>query len=425
MLNLHRRGIHEQFTQILKTIGKSQTPTPKPDAPNFAIITKSGTSTRDPPYPTAPRPTTVDPIKGTTERGILEDHEPTVVRNEEIPQSPTYYHPSKLSSVPFPSWLKKQKNDDDDERLLSIFKQIHINLPFLEAMVHMPKGAKVLKDLLSHKEKLKKAASSIKLSEECRLRSLEMDEDNLVLIILGRPFLATARVVIYVHEGKLSLRVGSETVTFNIGKYMRSKYSHDDYLYCADHTTKLVREQWVDTVDHNGRWIETEEEQDPKEVRAVSFYPKPEPIEPLEWKAPENQLKPSMIEPPKLELKELPEHLEYAFLQGNDQLPVVISSTFSPSEKAKLLKVLRNHKGSIAWSIAYIKEIDLSFCTHKILMEDEFKPTVQPQRRVNPNIQEVVKKEVVKLLGARLILLAVIFSKVMVINQSRALYRKT
>ncbi|GJX92592.1 hypothetical protein Tco_0347178 [Tanacetum coccineum] len=62
--------------------------------------------------------------------------------------------------------LKKQKKDEEDERLLSIFKQIHINLSFLEAMIHMPKGAKVLKDLLSHKEKLKKVASSVKLSEE-------------------------------------------------------------------------------------------------------------------------------------------------------------------------------------------------------------------------------------------------------------------
>ncbi|GKA00538.1 hypothetical protein Tco_0673088 [Tanacetum coccineum] len=63
--------------------------------------------------------------------------------------------------------LKKQKKDDEDERLLLIFKQIHINLPFLEAMIYMPKGAKVLKDLLSHKEKLEKAASLVKLSEEC------------------------------------------------------------------------------------------------------------------------------------------------------------------------------------------------------------------------------------------------------------------
>ncbi|GKA64473.1 hypothetical protein Tco_0764079 [Tanacetum coccineum] len=119
-------------------------------------------------------------------------------------------------------------------------------------------------------------------------------------------------------------------------------------------------------------------------------------VEPLEWKAPDNRLKPSSIEPPKLELKELPEHLEYTFLQEDNQLPVVISSALSTDEKTKLLEVLRNHKGAIAWIIADIKGIDLSFCTYKILMEDKFKPSVQPQTRVNPNIKEVVKKEVHK-----------------------------
>ncbi|GKD55094.1 hypothetical protein Tco_1288481 [Tanacetum coccineum] len=58
-----------------------------------------------------------------------------------------------------------------------------------------------------------------------------------------------------------------------------------------------------------------------------------------------------MIEPPKLELKELPEHLEYAFLQGDAQLPVVISSALSAPEKIKLLEILRNHKGAIAWRL--------------------------------------------------------------------------
>ncbi|GJY92961.1 DNA-directed DNA polymerase [Tanacetum coccineum] len=240
-------------------------------------------------------------------------------------------------------------------------------------------GAKVLKDLLSHKEKLKKAASSVILSEECsaiiqrnlpqkegdpgsftltclirplavknaladlgasiylmphslfrRLgisklkptkmsiqladRSikypigvckillvkiskfiflvdfvvLEIDEDELVPIILGRPFLATARAVINDHEEKLSLRVESETVTFNIGKSMKSKHSRDDYLYYADHTAKLVQEQWVDTVNHDGKWTEEEEEEDSNEVLAVSFYPRTEPVEPLEWKGLEN-----------------------------------------------------------------------------------------------------------------------------------------
>ncbi|GKF66225.1 hypothetical protein Tco_0192742, partial [Tanacetum coccineum] len=110
-----------------------------------------------------------------------------------------------------------------------------------------------------------------------------MDEDELVPIILGRPFLATARAVIGVHEVKLSLRFRSETVTFNIRKSMKSKHSRDDYIYCADHTAKLVQEQWVDTVNHDGKWIE-EEEEDSNEVLAVSFYPKTEPVEPLKWK---------------------------------------------------------------------------------------------------------------------------------------------
>ncbi|GJZ05225.1 hypothetical protein Tco_0538500 [Tanacetum coccineum] len=141
-----------------------------------------------------------------------------------------------------------------------------------------------------------------------------MDKDELVLIILGRPFLATARAVIDVHEGKLSLRVERKTVTFNIRKSIESKYSRDDYLYCVDHTAKLVQEQWVDTVNHDRKWTEEEEEEDSNEVHAVSFYPRTEPVEPLEWKTPENRLKPSSVKPPKLELKELPEHLEYAFL---------------------------------------------------------------------------------------------------------------
>ncbi|GJZ34385.1 DNA-directed DNA polymerase [Tanacetum coccineum] len=208
---------------------------------------------------------------------------------------------------------------------------------------------------------------------------LEMDEDELVPIILGRPFLGTARAIIDVHKGRLSLRVGKETVTFNIRKSMKTAHSHNDYLYCADHTVKFVKEQWMDIIHIDGKWAEPDQDCSPEEAQTVSFYPRHEQVKPLEWRAPENRLKPSIKEPPKLELKELPEHLEYAFLQGEDQLPVVISSALSKNKNAKLLDVLRNHKGAIAWSIADIKGIDSSFYTHKILMEDEYKPTIQPQ----------------------------------------------
>ncbi|GJX48673.1 reverse transcriptase domain-containing protein [Tanacetum coccineum] len=72
-------------------------------------------------------------------------------------------------------------------------------------------------------------------------------------------------------------------------------------------------------------------------------------------------------------------------------------------EKERLIKVLKSHKQAIAWKLSDIKGIDPQFCTHKILMEDDFKPAVQHQRRVNPKIHEVIKKEVVKLLDAGLI----------------------
>ncbi|GJT12590.1 reverse transcriptase domain-containing protein [Tanacetum coccineum] len=113
--------------------------------------------------------------------------------------------------------------------------------------------------------------------------------------------------------------------------------------------------------------------------------------------------KPSIEEPPKLELKDLPSHLEYAFLEGTDKLPVIVSKELKYVEKVALLKVLKSHKRAIAWKISDIKGIDPSFCTHKILMEDDFKPAVQHQRRMNPKIHEVIKKEVIKLLDAGLI----------------------
>ncbi|GKB41392.1 hypothetical protein Tco_0886334, partial [Tanacetum coccineum] len=114
-------------------------------------------------------------------------------------------------------------------------------------------------------------------------------------------------------------------------------------------------------------------------------------------------IKSSIDDPPKLKLKDLPSHLEYAFLEGTDKLPVIISEELKDEEKAALLKVLKSHKRAIAWKISDIKGIDPSFCTHKILMEDNFKPTIQHQRRMNPKIYEVIKKEVIKLLDSELI----------------------
>lgn len=79
---------------------------------------------------------------------------------------------------------------------------------------------------------------------------------------------------------------------------------------------------------------------------------------------------------PEVELKE-PPHLEYAFLEGDDKLPIIIAKDLSDEEKSALIKVLKSHKQAIAWKLSDIKGINPEFCTHNILMEDDFKPAVQ------------------------------------------------
>nr|GEY42997.1 reverse transcriptase domain-containing protein [Tanacetum cinerariifolium] len=82
-------------------------------------------------------------------------------------------------------------------------------------------------------------------------------------------------------------------------------------------------------------------------------------------------------EPPEVKLKDLPPHLEYAFLEGDDKLPVIIAKYLSVEEKTALITVLKSHKRAITWKLSDIKGIDPEFCTHKILMEEDFEPVVK------------------------------------------------
>ncbi|RTK78716.1 hypothetical protein DRJ71_17055, partial [Enterococcus faecalis] len=109
-------------------------------------------------------------------------------------------------------------------------------------------------------------------------------------------------------------------------------------------------------------------------------------IEPL--KIPQEEEK-----PPKPELKPLPPSLKYAFLGEGETFPVIISSTLEPQEEEALIQVLRTHKTALGWSISDLKGISPARCMHKILLEGDAKPVVQPQRRLNPAMKEVVQNE--------------------------------
>nr|GFA55399.1 retrovirus-related Pol polyprotein [Tanacetum cinerariifolium] len=86
-----------------------------------------------------------------------------------------------------------------------------------------------------------------------------------------------------------------------------------------------------------------------------------------------------------------------------DKLPVIIAKDLSVEEKTALITILKSHKRAIAWKLFDNKGINPEFCTHKILIEEDFKPAVQYQRRVNLKIHDVIKQEVIKLLEAGLI----------------------
>ncbi|GJR87618.1 reverse transcriptase domain-containing protein, partial [Tanacetum coccineum] len=196
--------------------------------------------------------------------------------------------------------------------------------------------------------------------------------DPRVPLILGRPFLRTTRALIDVY-GDFIL------------EEIKAYFASDSVLPRID-----------------------DAEFDPKgDIRIIKdilnndpYYPLP----PKDLKCEElKSVKSSVDEPLELELKDLPSYLEYAFLEGTNKLPIIIAKNLKYEDKEGLIKVLKSHKQAIVWNLSNITGIDPQFCTHKNLMEDDFKPAVQHQRRVNPKIHEVIKKEVVKLLDAGLI----------------------
>nr|GEW47859.1 hypothetical protein [Tanacetum cinerariifolium] len=212
---------------------------------------------------------------------------------------------------------------------------------------------------------------------------VDFDADPRVPLILGRSFLKTERALIDVFKGELTLQVDA---------FLALEY---------DPTSPKVDQSYVDTKG-DILLLKAFLNDDPS-------LPPPNQRNYLPQVRKELKIckaktdKSSIDEPPEVELKDLPPHLEYAFLEGDDKLPVIIAKDLSVEEKTALMTVLKSHKRTIAWKLSDIKGIDPEFYTHKILMEDDFEPVVQHQRRVNPKIHDVIKNEVLKLLDAGLI----------------------
>ncbi|GJY36930.1 reverse transcriptase domain-containing protein [Tanacetum coccineum] len=252
---------------------------------------------------------------------------------------------------------------------------------------------------------------------------VDFEADPRVPLILGRSFLRIGRALIDVYGEEITLRVNDEAVTFNLDQATRYSSTYDDMSVNRIDIIDVASEEYAQEVlgfsNNSSGGNPTTTFEPIISDSFLSFTPlregdicliekllnnDPFQLPPMDLKQVEvTKAKSSIEEPPELELKDLPSHLEYAYLEGIDKLPVIIAKGLKDDEKEALLKVLKSHKRAIAWKITDIKGIDPRFCTHKILMEEDYKPTIQSQRRVNLKIHKVIKKEVLKLLDAGMI----------------------
>nr|GEY16677.1 DNA-directed DNA polymerase [Tanacetum cinerariifolium] len=208
---------------------------------------------------------------------------------------------------------------------------------------------------------------------------LDFVADPRVPLILRRPFLSTTHALIDVYEGEIILRHNDQSLTLKCGDKPSISYNNFESLNKVDLIDATCEEYSQEVLGFADVVLD--------EV-STPYY------EPIVSNSSQN------LTPFNEKLKELPPHLEYAFLGDNEKWPVIIAKDLNVNEKTALIDVLKSRKKEIAWKLTDIRGIDPEFCSHKILLEEDFSPKVQSQRR---EIHNVTKKEVEKLLDARLI----------------------
>ncbi|XP_052621458.1 uncharacterized protein LOC128127127 [Lactuca sativa] len=233
-------------------------------------------------------------------------------------------------------------------------------------------------------------------------------------ILLGRPFLKTARTKFDVYNGTLSMEFDGEVINFNI--YEVTRYPSDVHCINFVDIIQPLTEKCFELTNHDLLELVLSMNFDNNSVKEIAENFKLdeellEIVESMEEKKKmrydnsnvklpisNTKLLPSVVQAPKLELKTLPDHSKYAYLGEEKNLPVIISNKLSIAEEDELVTLLKKYKKAIGWTIADIKGLSPSLCMHKILMEEDFKPTREAQRRLNPPMMEVIKKEIMKLL---------------------------
>ncbi|CAN6716285.1 unnamed protein product [Malus baccata var. baccata] len=255
------------------------------------------------------------------------------------------------SNVPFPSRFMQTKKEEAKKDILETFRKVQVNIPLLDAIKQVPRYAKFLKELCTTRKRMS-------TKEVVKGYFDDLNDDALEKVITR----------------------GMELKT----KGADSSVTHG--IHGLGHAVP-PSEELIEVVAA----LESSPKLDGKYTNRESI-----PIS-------TNKLLPSIIQAPILELKPLPSHLKYIFLGENETLPAIISSSLTAQEEEKLLRVLKEFKSALGWTLADIKGVSPTTCLHHIFLEEGAKPTREAQRRLNPPMMEVVKKEIIKLLDCGVI----------------------
>ena len=220
---------------------------------------------------------------------------------------------------------------------------------------------------------------------------LDMEEDKEIRIILGKSFLATRRAMIDVQKGELKLRVQDDEVRFSVFNAVRH-LTESDACFMIEATEAIVPRKSSLTDPLEASLVQNAKEELSEEAEEYVKWMDSFQLNRRKYHEPlgENTQTsvPLVEQPPQLEQKLLPIHLRYTYLGESSTLPVIISASMIVVEEEKLLRVLRDHKDAIGWSLANLKGIHPSMFMNQILLEDGHKPSMEAQRRLNPTMKE-------------------------------------
>nr|GEZ08482.1 reverse transcriptase domain-containing protein [Tanacetum cinerariifolium] len=341
-----------------------------------------------------------------------------IVQVDKPVEEPSVVIPKAKANLPYPSRLLKEKLQEKDDilaaKFMEIFRDLHFELSFADALIHMPKFALMFKKLLNNKDKLIELTKTPlnenysavvlkklpeKLGDPGRfLIPCDFSEFDNCLALAGFADVVSNEVSTPYYEPIISN--SSQNLTpFNESDFLLMEEAD---AFIAIHDEPILSNIDATCYDPEGVILILEAllNNDPEPPSNQKDY-FPSIHNDLKVVEPKNQSFDDV--PPEVELKQLPPHLECAFLGDNKKWPVIIAKDINVNEKTDLINVLKSCKKAIAWKLTDIKGIDPEFCSHKILLEEHFSLKVQSQRRVNPKIHDVIKKEVEKLLDAGLI----------------------